>query len=219
MQKLLGRQLSILSQKFDNWSFRSFCEEVGVKIDERTKKRKRCGRCCHIDSNSSCGRLVELTNFGYSACDHGYFKRSIWWPSEKWSTPKKTTWNNLSPQDWITILSSLSLVWNQMGFVEEFGPARVKLGETLSAFHLTFDATSETFTRHRRFSANLTVSVSAEDSINFLLFNTYNDAVSRLEANKGAIFKVEMPKRLDNPRHWGYLAWKYLKFWQTQDRI
>ena len=52
--------------------------------------------------------------------------------------PRNVTWENLSPHDWITILYSLSLVWNQSRFIEDFGIEKVKLEETLSIFRMIF---------------------------------------------------------------------------------
>ena len=40
----------------------------------------------------------------------------------------------------------------------------------------------------------------------------YKDAVKHHGKDNGAITKVKMPNSLIDPSHWGYFAWKYIKF-------
>ena len=58
----------------------------------------------------------------------------------EWKVPEKITWKNLSPQDWIAILASLSLVWNQQRFIEDFGPEKVNLDVTLAMFRIAYNS-------------------------------------------------------------------------------
>ena len=59
-----------------------------------------------------------------------------------WRTPENFQWHNLSPQDWIVILESLSLVWNDRHFVENFGAEKAKLEAALSKLYSTFHSIS-----------------------------------------------------------------------------
>ena len=119
MKRLLRRQISFLLERIDNWSLDAFCSEVS-KIETKTFY---CG-------TTHC--TVTLT-YAPTTCKQKLNNASIKCGEEgkqlcgEWKVPEKTTWKNLSPQDWIPILVSLSLVWNQSRFIEDFGPEKVKL--------------------------------------------------------------------------------------------
>ena len=141
MKRLLRRQLSFLLEKIEKWNFDSFCQEVCPDINIVTKYCPASGmhlNCCHTASDGySCSDPFVKAHGEYSSLQ---FKcgasRSVF--EGKWKVPEKVTWENLSPHDWITILSSLSSVWNQSRFIEDFGIEKVKLEETLSIFRMIF---------------------------------------------------------------------------------
>jgi GTPase SAR1 family protein len=201
MKRLLRRQISFLLEKIEKWNFDSFCGEVSPTIN--TVKNHCTGTysyCAHTSSHGySCNQSFNKAHAEYSSLQ---FKcgvsRTVF--ESKWKVPENVTWENLSPHDWITILSSLSLVWNQSRFIEDFGMEKVKLEELLSMFRMVFTSI---------FGLSIDGGEAMVGSSTYYV-QAYKDAIKQY-GKDDAIMKVMMPHTLTDPSHWGYFAWKYIK--------
>lgn len=204
MKELLHKQCSTLLEGLMWWNLPSFCTEVGCNT-EILEFPAKCSACSYSNGkfpeyDPKCRRIVEVSDRGYGVCNN---RMHVFWP-EVWTTPK-TTWENLSPRDWITILESISLVWNNSWFIEDFGPEKIKLDAALCWFRNSFDNYGMPYVQKNH---------PGDDSIDelesFFLLELYKTRIR--SGGEDALTKVKMPKSLSHPSHWGNLAWKYIKF-------
>ena len=198
MKRLLRRQLSFLLEKIEKWNFDSFCQEVCPDINIVTKYCPASGihgNCAHTRSAAySCNTHFSKAHGEYSPLQFQCgTSRPVF--EGKWKVPEKVRRENRSPHDWITILYSLSSVWNQSRFIEDFGIEKVKLEETLSIFRMVF-------------TSLFGLSIDSGDAM--LGSSTYYvracKAAIKQYGKDDAIVKVMMPHTLTDPSHWGYFA-------------
>jgi hypothetical protein len=192
---LLRRQLSFLSKKLEAWNFQSYCLKAG-------------GRTVEISTRTSGNYDDDYQRI--SIQDNTYFicgtKIGMQW-EDGWISPEDITWENISPQDWIVILESMSLIWNQSRFIEDFGPQKVKLNAALMNFHCVF---SSFFGMHFH-------TCKPSNPHHSICLHVYREEIEKNGA--ASMTKVTMPDSLFDPSHWGFLAWKYTNFCNgRQDR-
>ncbi|VEU40885.1 unnamed protein product [Pseudo-nitzschia multistriata] len=245
MKKMLRSQLVLLLQKVKNWSFHSFCMEAGVRLHSDWGEHG-CGLCSGYGCNTvyrypqSSSRYAQSssTERSYGVCRRSKFAS---WP-DTLTIPSATTWANLSPQDWITILASLSLVWNQSWFIEDFGHEKLELEAALLRYRSFFYSSPVGTLSSDKFTGNQDDDTALNE---FILSHSYKDAIINIYGTKkskksesqsknrfdlllsdvidtngtdnAAITKVRMPMSLADPSHWGNLAWKYIKFCNKQE--
>jgi len=192
-KNLLRQQLSFLLDELEEWSFQSYSLSAGVELS----KRQTSGTSQRSDQIIKKERSGKLYYYIHGTVQMISLK-------EGWRSPDVLGWENLPPQDWIVILDSLSLAWNQSRFVEEFGPEKVRLNAALMNFHSAFSSLS---------GMNLDSVTVATDPINQLCLHAYREDI-RLIGKESILFETEakMPNSLNDPSHWGFLAWKYTNF-------
>jgi len=197
MKKLLRRQLSFLLVKLDSWSFQSYCLSAGGK-KVTTSEHQQCAESHCSEYGTYCQKVFREKCAKYPS----YFlcgeKYKIEW-KRGWMSPKIFSWITLSPRDWMIILDSLSLVWNQSRFIEDFGPEKLKLQTVWMNFHGTFGSF---------FKVNVPSSISNPHPNDRICLRAYRDKAVRTAPPT----TIRMPDSLVDPSHWGFLAWKYINF-------
>ena len=124
-----------------------------------------------------------------------------------WIVPRNITWETLSPEDWMLILNSLSLAWNESCFNENFGPEKLALNGSLMTFREMFGSVSEISGAYR----------STQQHQHRDEFTEFDSCMSRYmqemqNKNKNLEARIKMPDSMVDPSHWGFLAWKYMNF-------
>ncbi len=206
MKQLLSKQLSFLLEKLDEWCFEAYCRSAGgTELNDWSPKAK---------SREIVFTTDELKWPHYFTYDFNRWgeKQSIgmqWTDGWKgWRAPDDFRWNNLSPQDWIVILESLSLVWNDKYFVENFGADKAKLGAALSKLYATFHSIS---------GIHLQCGDGIDKMKSLCLFAYKIEVQRRGKDGDHSMAQITMPSSLHDPNHWGYLASKYVKFCYDQE--
>jgi len=207
MKKLLGDELLFLLGKLKAWNFGLFLERRGGEISE-SEERRFCSNkhyCAeHEYSDAPCRKIYKSSIGKKEYCVCGNHDTISW--EKGWIIPEKITWSDLSPEDWIAILNSLSLLWNRPQFAEDFGREKIELNTALIDFQTVFRS---------RFGMNFEP-VGHEDR---LLITAYNMEMEKDEDEfklKSKLSRVKMPDSLDDPSHWGYLSSKYINFLEKQ---
>jgi GTPase SAR1 family protein len=191
MKKLLYQQLSFLSKELEAWNFESYCRSTGG-VAERNKE---CSSRCNCYGPKKLRYESNSESNSYFVCGMAGMK----W-EDGWKTPSLVQWGNLSPLEWIVILESLSLVWNQSRFIEDFGPEKVKLNAALMSFNCKFGY----------FSGIHIVGYDNSDHMKSIYLYAYQE-----EKNKNKdlfVPRFKMPDSLVDHSHWGFLARNYLNF-------
>jgi signal recognition particle receptor subunit beta len=189
IKKLLKGQLQFLIKKLGEWSLESYCVSTGgVKKDS---SHSRCPHCRRY--GDYCGRVFRKSE-SYCVCDNS--SPDMEWKNG-WKSPGLVEWGNLSPSEWIVILDSLLLVWNQSRFIEDFGPEMVKLNAALTSFNSIFGIFG-------------TISCATMDPMDSICLYAYKDEIKKNKDFFAPRFK--MPVSLADHSHWGFLAWNYLNF-------
>lgn len=202
MKGLLRRQLNFVLKKLEAWSFESYCENTGgEKTTISDDSLWDCGRC----NKKYCGRPGRDHRFDHLAYSTCGGKFCFGW-KEGWITPKATKWSNLSPNDWILILESFSLVWNSSHFVEDFGRYKLKFEAALT--HLRYAVA--TF-----YGMNFDIGTASNTSDCLCLY-AYKDQIKQNTASFASA--LNNPDSLVDPSHWGFLAWKYINFRAVKKR-
>ena len=192
-------------KKADEFSFDVFRQNA---ITSSTSRVMKCNSdanhttYCLTHSTSGCCKgtfLYSVNGYAYLAvcgdsyeCFPGYHGTAAGTP---WRTINDKIWRNLSPQDWIDLLSSIELVSNKMEFLLEFGQEKMMLTNTL--LHMR--------TRYGK-KASMHPGLS-------LLEQDYVKALTDPNMEKGrkeAIMNIEIPTQLSDPNHWGYIIYKYV---------
>ena len=190
MKNILLRQLSFLLEKLEGWSFEAYCRHNG-------------GERYDASNHDEMWQLPQIVTTG----EYKYFIRddpsyAMRW-KDGWISPQSRHWQTLSPQDWIVILESLSLVWNQTYFVKDFGTEKVKLSTALAKFRGTFLSISG-------------IHLESSEGTNYynrLCLHAYNEEIrTRCKGRAASMAQITMPKLLSDPSHWGYLGWEYTNF-------
>ena len=186
MKQLLRHQILCLLNKLDEWDFKSFCHSAGGEECVHGWKLKRTMSDGTIFNSGS----TYYLNNGKSAME---------W-KKGWVSPEDVEWETLSPQDWIVVLESLSLAWNQKRFVEEFGAEKVKLNAALMTLYSSFSSL---------FGIDFDCS-QPSDPYHPICLHVYRKEIETNGADSMA--KLKMPSSLTDPSHWGFLAWSYVSF-------
>ncbi|KAG7351279.1 small GTP-binding domain protein [Nitzschia inconspicua] len=196
MKDLLSLQLSFLHQEKEKWSFDQFW--AGAAQSQIRYCQETYCSCYGVGSTSGCGGHYSVTVNGKSVSY--YCGEEI--PLGTWSSNCTMEWKNLSPQDWITILSSILLPSNEMEYYKEFGVEKVMAESQLFGLIEAYNLKAKGFHAY--------LSSSEEEYLEEARKSTMS------EDAKAAIFKVEMPSNLDDPKHWGHLGYKYVCFRRSQ---
>jgi hypothetical protein len=115
--------------------------------------------------------------------------------------PCGLTWENLTYQDWVTILSSLLLVSHNPNFYERFGNEKIRLEFLLQ--------------RHSLFANGLATRKTYAEQV--ALFNVpimtdgdYVDGtfVPNDPLMYSYVYQIFNPQVVSDPSHWGHLVWK-----------
>lgn len=116
--------------------------------------------------------------------------------------PEKLSWTNLSPNDWIVILFSLSLSSKHMYKCCESkeGKQLAWIEESLLRFRSFY---SPYITFQKTWLVSTELLQAAYKYIRALKTACDNDN------NKDTIFKVKIENDVSDPHHWGHAAWKY----------
>jgi len=178
VKQLLRRQLNFLLEKAQAWSLEAHCLSAGAtKHDAANYRNKNEANqiCKHIANGLNCHALGDLW---------------VFW--KEWKKPKNVRWQNMSPKNWIFILESLSLVWNQSRFIKNFGPEKIKLERMLMNYRCTYELFSCEQVR------------KPADRIWLIAYK------GKIMANPTET--DEVPVSLGDPSHWGFLAWKFVNF-------
>jgi hypothetical protein len=120
--------------------------------------------------------------------------------------PRHMAWDKLSPHDWMVVLDSISLVWNQKRFVEDFGPEMVKLQAALTKFRCGFTSLFGMYFNPDRNA----------DPHHRICLHIYRELLKARGA--ATLTKIAMPDSLMDPSHWGFLAWEYVGFCEDRCR-
>ena len=169
LAQLVREQLVFLLTKLENWSFVNYCMASGGK-------HHRWETFCPPDA--------------------GLHYDTIRWDNG-WIVPETMTWESLSPHEWITILNSISLVWNERCFLQDFGPQKVALNGFLMSLHGVFASIS-----------GICLNGEAENS----KYIPDCLAAYRKQIHNGKLkSRITMPDTVNDPSHWGFLSWKYIE--------
>ena len=195
MKKLLKIQLWLVLNKWKKWSFETFqCQSYVLG------STKFCGG----DNNDKCYNGSSGCGAGfYTSVGNTYFHCGQQSSRVKtWKKPTKVDWTNLSPHDWIVLLSSILLPSNEVEFYEYFGQEKTSLEAILLKMRIRYDSEI----------------ASIENGLNLTNEKIYTQAVCS-KGSKGskndALLKVKMPSELSDPSHWGCIGWKYTKFFRS----
>jgi len=206
MKELLRRQISFLLQKIEQWSFENYCRLAGGSAcADNNSYYSTCDRCKRY-SVHDCQEVVTHQNVenAYLICrrsDQGL----VW--KDGWKAPETIEWTNLSPEEWMIILESLLLVWDQKCFVDGFGLDKMKLSAVLNSLYTTF----------RPGFGISHESCITSNPMDRVCLRAYREEI-KLNKKESAIYKTRFdnPDSLDNPSHWGFLAWKYFNFCENE---
>lgn len=182
VKQLLRRQLNFLLEKAQAWSLEAHCVAAGATMQGDA-------------DNINIGWHNEIPR----KVGHGYRLGglSVFW--KEWKNPETVRWRTMSPQNWIFVLESLSLVWNQTRFIKHFGPDKIKLERTLMNFRCKFEL----------FSCQQVMNPTER----LLLFAYKNQIMDKPPATV-----EQVPISLADPSHWGFSAWKFINFCGREKR-
>lgn len=111
LKKLVASQFSHVLQQKQKWSFVAFFN------DAREKEEKLyCGGTYCLRHQGGC--RTKCKNFVSGIYVDGRCGKIL---PFRWQTPVYRNWNNLSPQDWIILLSSVLLPSHEIEFYKDFG--------------------------------------------------------------------------------------------------
>jgi hypothetical protein len=111
-----------------------------------------------------------------------------------WKKPKQVAWDNLSPHDWIHLLSSILLPSSEREIYSQFGAEKTKLEEILLELRMRYS-----------------LGINSDLSLDERMYRRKNDNPKEINF-KEATMKVEMPQDLNNESHWGHLLFRYVDF-------
>jgi len=123
--------------------------------------------------------------------------------------PKKLAWNNMSPRDWTAVINSILLMVHNKHFHENFSKDIVDLQWALQiigsfSFVKVCTACNNGDCKCKcRYCRNQLDHCSCGNSHN-------NKRLKVSVCNDTA--QIQVPGNLDEPNHWGHLAWKFCQF-------
>ena len=204
-KKLLSEQLTFVVNESKDWSFEKFAKSYG-----KGKTTFFCGGANY----DSCARNYGIN--GHNGCIQNFYRKDKVTGVEILHQCGKETegdnldrkkssnlwigWNNLSPHDWIIILSSVLLPSNEIEFYKYFG--NEKTGLESSSFQL-----------RTRYELGVHFLIDGNTSLTTIETSYINEVRTKPEKNDNdAFLKLVMPSDLTNPSHWGHIGWKYVEF-------
>jgi GTPase SAR1 family protein len=193
IRTLLQDQLSLVLDKKEKWSFDTFQSQI-CYVSEGNQVF--CDECNDYCDSTGCGTSIRSSNSQRQLSCGGYYDIVT-----IWKKPTKVDWTNLSPHDWIILLSSILLPSNEGEFYKHFGQEKTSLEAILLKMRIRYDSEI----------------ASIENGLDLSNEKKYIQAVGHDEENlKGskndALLKVRMPSELSDPSHWGCIGWKYTEF-------
>jgi GTPase SAR1 family protein len=193
VKKLLWRQLKVLFGKLAEWDFGDWYVKT-LSVEGSSSGKRRSGKDSGKDSGkgSSAGRGSKQTKVTSTAQGRKEKERS-----------RNLKWRHLSPNDWITILESISLSTCDIHFREVFGIEYFKLQRLLVSYQHQYDPT---FKGSSCVCSECATDVTEKRGI-------YLDALRGEDPSRVAgIVQLKMPSSLSNDSHWGHIAWQFCKF-------
>jgi len=151
------------------------------------------------------------------------FLRSLWHENPSGGFKMKKTnkcWKYLSPQDWITILFSVTLVSKNIEFCQRFGKELSSIDESLLYFRMRYgkcfdqlqwadyDSSESDYMTIFRLSHEKDADSDGNHSGN----KKSSVRVEMINHVKEVATKVHMPRELSECNHWGHIAWRYVRF-------
>ena len=183
MKKLLKIQLWLVLNKWKKWSFETFQSQSYVSEIKQVFCGGENNDKCYSGSSGCGGAFHTSDGKHYLICGH---------QTKIWKKPIKVDWTNLSPHDWIVLLSSILLPSNEVEFYEYFGQEKTRLEAILLKLRIRYDSEI----------------ASIENGLNLTNEKIYTQAVRQKGSRK-------MPSELSDPSHWGCIGWKYTKFFRS----
>lgn len=107
----------------------------------------------------------------------------------------KVLWSNLSPYDVCTIAESMLLLSYSNSFCDHFGREKVLLESIVDECKNKLRNTEQPLRNALEGSHNLSC-----------------DFIPRYPDKYSIAARIEMPRRLSDPAHWGYLAWQFCQY-------
>lgn len=214
MKELVKHQVLTLLQKRSEWkiegaSFLTTPSKIGVG-------RSREGHVTSVRCESPIGARTSYNVAGGQmppASNPFYWTRAqpaaiaspkvLWFNSVTGASVKSTnnpdlpqpTWSNLSPDDWIMIVNSITLLVHDQHFSESFGRELNEL-ELLKAEVMPFVQNAFMQTRKDFLSGEYSDGkFTPEDPTKYSL-----------------VRQIRIPESPADPAHWGHLAWKFCQF-------
>eukprot|EP00957_Ditylum_brightwellii_P211673 15366459-Ditylum_brightwellii.AAC.1 len=115
---------------------------------------------------------------------------------------KVLTWRNMSPRDWAAVINSILLMAHSKHFCENFGKEIIDLQWvllTVGSFCF-IKACSEC--KHSNCTCSTKSRVAKTQTCDI-----YHDMV-----------QIQVPENLEDPNHWGHLAWAYCQFMESKKK-
>jgi small GTP-binding protein len=121
----------------------------------------------------------------------------------------KPGWKNMSPVDFSTIISMVLLASSNKHFYSRFGREKMLLERHLHTFNSYFDPSSQ---YHLQTDKNVHSAI-----LRFLEGNYANGVFAPTFPDiYETVARLEAPKRLTDPNHWGNTFWMYCEFIESQ---
>jgi GTPase SAR1 family protein len=132
----------------------------------------------------------------------------------------KLSWESLNPNEWATLLGSLSLVWCDRHFLFRFGREKIMLERHLKAFDYYFYADKKgiQLKHHDRTTAVQRSGYLNAVSESMRIEYSGGDSLSYDVDNYLAMTRIITPELLSDPRHWGGTFWRYCEFKRKTER-
>jgi hypothetical protein len=215
MKQLMSNYLALILEREDDWTFEQFCSAIDCSFESRevrcnpTNGYTSCTpdgfssrtRCCNMEFDYPIPGLKMKATI-QTTCGWSLVVPKSW---NTWSAPTKTTWSNLSPHDWMTLLSSVLLPTSHGLFFKHFGVEKTKIEERLLAMRVRYGRAIGRILP-RKYVRNLSQEEKAE-----ILELMYADALSNSQRDD-IVFKLVMSPDLSDASHWGFPIWKYVSF-------
>jgi hypothetical protein len=141
-------------------------------------------------------------------------KNSTWsfddWYSKmnthEWRKLPGQEWDQLSPSDWCTIISSVLLSSSDSYFYEAFGKEKIALERAKLVSNDRFLKPDQPSKQGKKFSA-----ADGCPSLEHSLDGSYDKGKFRPKYPETfeCVVRFEVPEKLSNKSHWGHVPWKY----------
>jgi len=224
MMELIKHQYRIILQQRSRWQIRSssFVNTDIIEVTQRSNDGSpyRIMRNNPFGGNYQSSQILDPTSGVHGPTDSNPFywrneNANVLGPSygslDQWTNIvsgkvvksmknpdlPRPTWSNLSPDDWMTIVNSFSVLMYEKHFAENFGPEwnELDMMKTEITLLLASDARSMQIRKDYLSGAFVKGIFTPKDKTKYSL-----------------VRQIELPESLANPEHWAHLAWKYCQF-------